>query len=319
MSDQQLTLTDPEIGAGDSLEGLLEFNFSRTVPTDATKRRHAADNVAVVQQAALGLYRANLPLKPIDLVTLSFICQAWSDQGRKTSAEPVEFSLSELARVAYDPRAANGETTEIGGKNRRLVRESLERLYRVEISANLQMRDHDGMSVRMQDHVRVLQRATVWSDLKSRGDGDLDDRTFARLAGARRLKRDTVVVWLSEWLVQQLRSGFGIAVDLDKLRRLSGLPQRLYAWLGLPPSSAHISELPAVRVRVTRALLTTWGINRADPRESARAIRDAGKRIVDVDERLEIVTTERDSSGDYFLVVTPSEHFRSSAPLEVAV
>lgn len=286
------------------LEGTLELNFARTVPVDASRGTVAttASGQPVEVTTELGVYRATRPLRPMDLATLSFISQTWADQGRPGTDERITFSLKDLARAVYPPAPSDSANTDLGGKNLRLVRESLSRLFLVEITANLEAQDAGGTTVRRQRRLRVLQETDIWSEAEREDNPDMTPAEFSRRAGGRRWSRDTVNVRLSSWMVEQLQAGYAIAIDQDKFRRLNGNAQRIYAWIGMPPERVLLRQTPR-RVPLTPGLLATFGINRSSAKESARAIRDAGKKILAVDPRIEHIDAVHQDDGTYVVVV----------------
>ena len=286
----------------DLLEGLLELNFARTVPADASKTA-TTGAVGVELETELGSYRASSLLRPLDFATLAFISQKWAEMGGPGTDTRIAFSLTELARAVYPPGPDDGPNTDLGGKHRRLARESLSRLFLIEIYADLRVQDEDGTTVHRQRRLRVLQETDIWSEAEREDNPDLSPVEFSRRAGSRRASRDTVQIRFSSWMIEQLQAGFALSIDLDKLRRLNGTAQRLYVWLGMPPERDVPVKLRPRRATVSPGLLATLGINRAEMRECARALRDAGKRILDVDHRIERIDVVAQGQGAYALEV----------------
>lgn len=309
-ADHSVATTTPE----DLLEGLLELNFARTVPADASKTATYSE-AGVEVETELGKYRASSILRPLDFATLSFISQKWAEMGGPGTDVRIAFSLSELARAVYSPGPENSPTGDLGGKHRRLARESLSRLFLIEITANLETRDENGTAVHRQRRLRVLQETDIWSEAEREEHPDLSPVEFSRRAGSRRVSRDTVQIRFSSWMIEQLQAGFALTIDLDKLRRLNGTAQRLYAWLGMPPERDTPVPMRPRRVTLSPGLLATLGINRADPRDRARALRTAGRRIRDVDPRISRIDAEPLGGGVYELVVDFAEGHRD-APVE---
>ncbi|CAB4900370.1 unannotated protein [freshwater metagenome] len=323
MSSKTATQPSRKTKDPDPIEGTLELNFARTVPVDASRGTVAAQTAGqpVELMTEMGQYRATLPLRPMDLATLSFISQTWADQGRPGTDERITFSLKDLARAVYPPAPGDGTPLDLGGKNLRLVRESLSRLFLVEISASFEGTDRHGTSVRRQRRLRVLQETDIWSEAEREDNPEMTAAEFSRRAGARRWTRDTVNVRFSSWMVEQLQAGYAIAIDQDKFRRLNGNAQRIYAWIGMPPARLVLRQ-PARRVPMTPALLATFGINRSTPKECARALRDAGKKICAVDPRIEHIDAEHQPDGTYVVTVDFSPEFtappQQQLELEVA-
>lgn len=309
MSSRAPQVTASTTTPQDLLEGLLELNFARTVPADASKAAAGASG-SIALETDLGSYRASSILRPLDFATLSFISQKWAEQGGPGTDTKIAFSLTELARAVYPPGPDEKAGGDLGGKHRRLARESLSRLFLIEITAALKASDEHGDTVQRVRRLRVLQETDIWSEAEREEHPDLSPVEFSRRAGSRRASRDTVQIRFSSWMIEQLQAGFALSIDLDKLRRLNGTAQRLYAWLGMPPERDVPVRLRPRKAPMSPGLLATLGINRAEARECARALRDAGKRILEVDSRISRIDAVRRENGGYFLEVDFADEHR---------
>lgn len=241
-------------------------------------------NVARTARGILGLWDANVTLRPTDVRVFIFVLTRWmelidwSPESDTALNQPAEFTLTELARWL------RGGTEDPGGHDYDDVAAALSRLFDVEISGHYESVDQNG------DYRRVrMRRSRLLSDLEIDAHllrEDADPAARARILGGSR--GSTVRAHMSPWVLEQVRSGELVAVDTEILRQLGGLAERM--WLvqvaSLDLLAGDVSEMP-----IGEQLSRTLGMNYARRADALKALRSAARRILHIDRRFTAIET----------------------------
>lgn len=180
-----------------------------------------------------------------------------------------------LAKTLY-----NGE---VGGANRAQVSKALINLYRVEIQMAGIWAGTDDFDEAFLNFERILNNLRFHEQInKGRRARDLLDPA---IIGA---QRDSTVHWqFADWHVQQIRNGYWIELDWDRLRSLSGAAKMLWLILSAPRfqfrPSAEGTDLEELCVPLSPEAYRALGIRASRPRDCRRTLDEAGQRVVAVD------------------------------------
>ena len=173
---------------------------------------------------------------------------------------------------------------DIGGANREQVTKALINLYRVEIQMAGVWAGTDELDDAFLDFERILNNLRFHDQIrKGRKARELLDPA---VIGA---QRNSTVQWqFADWHVQQIRNGYWIELDWDRLRSLSGSAKMLWLILSAPrfqfnPSSDG-TDLEEFTVPLSVETYRAFGIRAKRPRDCQRTLNDAGQRVVDVDD-----------------------------------
>jgi len=237
--------------------------------------------------------RANgrLNLTP-DLDILAWLAERWyshrlPDASGKLQPHPegvVGFTLTDLGFDLYGRKPA--------GKENRLIRASLLRLFRVEVTLTGYDACEQQTNVRLASLTRLLT-AVTYDKLEAAGND-------ARVVGA--LRGDTFKVALAPWLIKQYRAGNFTFLSWQILRQLDGAAKRTWVYLEGQRFKPVGDGLTAVHVGLGNPALASLGVGEyARHRDARRALERAGQRIVEADERFHSVTVEK-RPGGYALI-----------------
>lgn len=254
-------------------QGSIETNFARLAPLELSGLPDGAGPDALTARTLLGSFQMSRRLGLIDLKVLAFAIERWRESGGDTASDSIAFTLYKLGQAIYG-HAPSGE-------ERRLLRESITRLFKVEINAHGADARRPGQPVRMiaRDGRLFTERETLW-----------DDAPTASQIAARR--GDSYRVWLGPWLVEQLRSGNVTYLHFPTMRGLAGLALRLWVFLQAEPfvidDDVGTEQIAAAPV-LGDELYATLGMNFARPTDARKALRHAAQRIQTVDTRYDAI------------------------------
>lgn len=117
--------------------------------------------------------------------------------------------------------------------------------------------------------------------------GDFHPLPPAEVLGG--LRGSTFAVELATWLAEQVRAGNMTYLDFEIMRRLNGLAQRLWMYLQAERYNARHETWVALGPRLYEILGMRYGRD-VDARKS---LRRATRRIMEADERYELVDVQR--------------------------
>jgi len=269
--------------------GSIETNFARLAPLELNGLPEDAGPDALTARTLLGSFSMSRRLGLIDLKTLAFAIESWRVSSCDTASDPISFTLYKLGQAIYGHPPS--------GEERRLLKESISRLFKVEISAYGADSRRAGQPVRMiaRDGRVFTQQETLWDDTPT------DEEVAAR-------RGDSYRVWLGPWLVEQLRSGNVTYLHFPTMRGLAGLALRLWVFLQAEPfvlTDSGATECIAATPELGDELYATLGMNFARPTDARKALRHAAQRIQAVDTRYDEICpvppppkAERDSDED---------------------
>ena len=227
-----------------------------------------------------GAIRASgrLQLSP-DLDVFAWVCERWLAGFPERDPEGIaRFTLYDLGTDLYGRKPA--------GKERRLLRASLLRLWRVEVA----FLGHNTVTRTRGDSLDRLFYA-VGSNGRLEEAGN-DPRKVGALRG------DTFAVRLSDWLRDSLAAGNFTYLRWAVLRRLEGLSKRVWLYLAAERFKPQGEGRLAAWVGLGRPALASLGADTYNRhRDARRALARAGLRIVEADPRFESVTVERRAGG----------------------
>lgn len=234
-----------------------------------------------------------------DLDVLSWLCERWhktrlpsiEGEHRADPNRVAAFTMRDLALDLY---------AEAGGRQRQLIRESLLRLFRVEITLEGydSIRKVAGGNLASLDRIveRIsTERGSLDADLRLTGP-DLDAAAMGALRG------DTLRVQLSGWLCDQLDAGNVTYLDWRTLRQLDGTAKRAYVYLEAESYKATGEGLTATAIGLGKPALDALGVGHySRHRDARRALDRAGRRIIEADDRYHSIRCEQ-RPGGYALV-----------------
>jgi hypothetical protein len=198
-------------------------------------------------------------------------------------------TLRALAKTLY-----NGE---VGGTNRAQVSKALINLYRVEIQMAGVWAGTNELDEAFLDFERILNNLRFHEQIaRGRKARELLDPA---VIGA---QRDSTVQWqFADWHTRQIRDGYWIELDWDRLRSLTGAAKMLWLILSAPrfqfTPSAGGTDLEELCVPLSPESYRALGIRASRPRDCRRTLDEAGQRIVAVD----------DTYVDFSIVPDPQE------------
>ncbi len=225
----------------------------------------------------LGLLRASGRLRVTpDVDVLAWLIESW----RRTREFEgwVRFTLHELGTDLYgfDP----------GGKQNRSMRTSLRRLKDLTV-------DLVGYDPRRDEYKATVAAA---DNLIDRIVSELDDvGPDATKIGA--LRGYTFEVQLPLWLRRQIEAGNVTYLHLPTLRALDALAKRVWLYLEAERMRPAPHGTESCWVKLGDRAYTAFGMGYKHERQARAALRRAGERIVEVDERYAEVTTKRVPGG----------------------
>lgn len=266
--------------------GTIETNFARLAPLDLQGVETGDQGShSLTARTLLGSFTLSRKLGLVDLKVLAFAIERWREAGHETASDPVSFTLYQLGQAIY------GHAPH--GKERRLLRESLERLFRVEITAHGIDASRPDRPIRRiaRDGRLFAEKESIWDE---GGESGPDPREVAGRRG------DSHRVWLGPWLVEQLRAGNVTYLHFPTMRDLAGLSLRLWVFLQAEPFTTgedgydHIAAAPELGAELD----ATLGMNFARPVDARKALRRAAERIQRVDDRYVAIEAARDPDTD---------------------
>ncbi len=205
----------------------------------------------------LGLLRvAGPPLTLFDLDTFAWLTECWREGDRDPKGR-VRFTLYDLGRDLYG--------TEPGGKERRLMRASLARLY----GADFELEGYSAVSAatgRLED---PAERGRI--------------RLIGGLRWSARDSRDRHMAYLGGFIVEQLEAGYLTYLDWRVLRALEGLAKRLWVYLESQTFKRSGIGEGAVRLWLAPPLMQALGITTKHQPHARRLLIRAGERISAID------------------------------------
>lgn len=265
-------------------------------PTDLTEA-NTVQTIARTAHGLLGLWNSTVALRPLDVRVYMFVLTRWMDQlnwdtrsAQNALEVPACFTLTELLTWLRGG-------TDFGGAAYQEVAESLGRLFDAEISGHYEYTDQKAQRLK---RVR-MKRSRLLADLEIEAQtlaATVDAAERDRLLGAQR--HNTVRAMMSPWTLQQVREGELVSVEIELLRQLGGMAERL--WL-LLVSLLGVSNTEDLVLPVGEKLSATLGINYARNADLLKALRRSAKRVEQVDKRfVDVKTVKRD--GKWFLQAT---------------
>lgn len=204
----------------------------------------------------LGLLRVDgPPLSLFDLDTFAWLTERWREGDRDPKGR-VRFTLYALGQDLYG--------REPDGKERRLVRESLQRLRQ----ADFELEGYD-------------VQAACMGRLESPTEGGR-----IRLLGSVRWSKDVTerhLIYLDGFITDQLEAGYLTYLDWRILRSLEGLAKRL--WVYLESQSFKRSGIGegAVALQLAPPMLRALGVTTKHAPHARRLLMRAGDRISTAD------------------------------------
>ena len=143
--------------------GSIETNFARLAPLELNGLPEDHDDAddggdALTARTLLGSFSMSRRLGLIDLKVLAFAIERWRESGGRTASDSISFTLYKLGQAIYG-HAPSGE-------ERRLLRESIVRLFKVELNACGADARRPGQPVRViaRDGRLFTQQETLWDD-----------------------------------------------------------------------------------------------------------------------------------------------------------
>lgn len=230
-----------------------------------------------------------LSLTP-DFDLLTWLCERWLTtrlpDGYTVDGEPdphgvAAFTLYDLGLDLYGREPA--------GEERRAMRESLLRLFRVEVSFT----GYDALASKPDADLcsRARLITTIVSERESLGP-DADPRTIGALRGK------TWKVEIASWLQRQLLAGNVTYLSWRTLRQLDGAAKRTWVYLEAERWKPVGDGLLATSIGLGRPALDSLGVGGFQRhRDARRALERAGQRIVAADDRYASVTVEGRPGG----------------------
>ena len=262
--------------------GTIETNIARW-----PMRIGASDDAdaPLTARTLLGSFSATHQIGLLDLKVLAFAIERWRDAGGQTASDSANFTLYQLGQAIYG--------REPDGEERRLLREAIDRLYRIEITAY-------GEDARTKDRARrrIARDGRLFAEKETVWDEQPDDAPNLREIAGRRAS--SFRVWLGPWLVEQIRAGNVTYLDFATMRDLSGLALRLWVFLQAEPfviDDRRRVEFLAATIELGPELDATLGLNFARPVDARKALRRAAERVAAVDGRYRSIGVTKDGGS----------------------
>jgi hypothetical protein len=226
----------------------------------------------------LGSFSVNRRLTLLDLRVAAFVIERWLEQGAGSGDNAARLNLYELGWAIFERKP--------GGAENEALRESLQRLFEVEIDAK-------GLDARSGRVRLVARKGRVLTQV----DCELDDLEDPGPAQFGALRGATYEVYLGPWLVEQIKAGGRLTLDLAVMRRLRKLAERLWLYLEAeafaPIDSGQHEEL-SEPIPLGTEFFNSLRITCARPTDARKALKQAARKICEVDPRyddLSIVDT----------------------------
>lgn len=215
-----------------------------------------------------------------DFDVFAWLCERWLETSPRDPDGWTRFTLRDLG-LALHGQAPSGE-------HRRVLRESLERLYRIEVAIfGSDFFYEQGTLTRLFFEVRATGAR--------RAAGD-DRRKLGAMRGS------TFEARLPEWLRDRLVRGALTYLDFETLRELEGIAKRVWVYLAAERFERLGDGVEGACIGLGEPALVSFGVEHYGRRRDARKALDrAGERICDVDRRYQSVRVER-RPGSYALV-----------------
>jgi hypothetical protein len=205
----------------------------------------------------LGLLRvAGPPLTMFDLDTFAWLTERWRE-GERDVRGRVSFTLYDLGHDLFG--------REPDGKERRLMRASLRRLY----EANFELEGYRASDAVMGRLDHPTEEGLI--------------RLLSSLRWSRQRSAEPHLAALGDFITDQLEAGYLTYLDWRVLRALEGLAKRL--WIYLESQSFKRSGIGegAVRLWLGPPLWRALGVTTKHPPHARRLLERAGGRIATVD------------------------------------
>ena len=217
----------------------------------------------------LGSFSVNRRLTLLDLRVAAFVIERWLEQRAGSGDNPARLNLYELGWALFERKP--------GGAENEALRESLQRLFEVEIDAK-------GLDARSGRVRLVARKGRVLTQV----DCELDDLDNPGPAQFGALRGATYEVYLGPWLVEQIKAGGRLTLDLAVMRRLRKLAERLWLYLEAEAfatidSSQHEELIEPIPLG--SEFFNSLRVNCARPTDARKAVKQAARKICQVDPR----------------------------------
>lgn len=259
----------------------LERNMARW-PWESERADPAGVMRPLTTTTLLGSFSVNRRLTLLDLRVAAFVIERWLGQGAGSGDNPARLNLYELGWAIFERKP--------GGAENEALRESLQRLFEVEIDAK-------GLDARSGRVRLVARKGRVLTQLDCEFD-DLEDPCPAQFGA---LRGATYEVYLAPWLVEQIKAGGRLTLDLAVMRQLRKLAERLWLYLEAEVFAAVASgerEALIEPIPLRSEFFNSLRINCARAVDARKALKQAARKICDVDPRYE----------DLSILETPDGH-----------
>jgi hypothetical protein len=244
-----------------------------------------ADPAGVMRPLAtttlLGSFRVNRRLTLLDLRVAALVIERWLEHGASSGDNPARLNLYELGWAIFERKP--------GGAENEALRESLQRLFEVEIDAK-------GLDARSGRLRLVARKGRVLTQLDCELD-NLEDPSPARFGA---LRGATYEVYLAPWLVEQIKAGGRLTLDLALMRQLRKLAERL--WLYLEAESFTVIQAGEREeliepIPLQPEFFSSLRINCARATDARKAIKQAAYKICEVDPRYDDISVRETPHG----------------------
>jgi hypothetical protein len=230
-------------------------------------------------------------LGSLELDVLSWLTARWFEQDRDPDGL-LRCTLYELGFDLYGRKPS--------GKEVRLLRQAIENLAAALITLG-GFNAHTGqLKPKLASMVHLVESA-VWGE-------DLEYEVPKRGHGVETggLRGSTYEIKLATWLVRQLESKYVTYLDWRKQRRLEGLAKRLWVYLEAERYKSAAGGRERTYIMLGAKAYIALGVHHSRERDRRSALKRAGMRICEADDRYESVLTERSpvSRNSWRLVAT---------------
>lgn len=214
------------------------------------------------------------------------LTQLFVEQGMRDDWGGVA-TKKQLVRTVFGADKASGRYHE-------MIHQALIRLWRLEIHLRAFNAAEGNV---MTDYVRFLSRVRFDEQINLRHD---DPERYDPATMGRRWK-GTVEYWFDPYWGRQLRAGYWIAVDWEKMHRFKGLPKTLWLVFSAPSTrfdaASDDDTMESIELPLNREIYDAFGINRARERDCWDALRKAGARLTAIDTAYRSVEVRDDPSA----------------------